>query len=127
MSKKLSEARIQYELKRLDYLKERMHAYQRTQKRKATIRLAVGSLLALIVSLSLAFLFVREIPAQNKDVVITIVSALSGAFFGSVISYYFGDSDNAQHVPPPDDSQMSTGLEDDEDATSSPPPGIQEP
>lgn len=95
MSAKMTQERLQYELRRLDLLERKIESTERQQRQRSIIRLFIGATLGVIVGWALYFLFTQEVPPGNRDVVIVIVSALSGAFFGSVISYYFGDSDNA--------------------------------
>ena len=93
-STKMTQERLQYELRRLDLLERKIESSERQQRQRSIIRLFIGTTLGVIVGWALYFLFTKEVPPGNRDVVIVIVSALSGAFFGSVISYYFGDSDS---------------------------------
>lgn len=82
-----------------EYLTTLMKLHAEEKKRKAIIRLILGLFLGVIVVASIAFLLLFSIPERNRDVVIVLVSGLSGAFFGSVISYYFGDSDSRLETP----------------------------
>ncbi len=108
---RMLELRLQYEQRRLEFLERKMDFYEKSQRRKAYIRMVLGVFLGCIVAISLAFLFQKEVPAGNREIIIALVSGLTGAFFGSVISYYFGDSDS--HVEPPpsmgDHESMASG------------------
>ncbi|MCA1799929.1 MAG: hypothetical protein LC687_00215 [Actinobacteria bacterium] len=95
---RLTELRFEYEQRRLEYLEKKMEFHEKSTRRKAYIRMALGVFLGGIVVSSLIFLFQKEVPPGNRDIIIALVSGLTGAFFGSVINYYFGDSDN--HAEP---------------------------
>lgn len=69
-------------------------------RRKSYIRIFIGTFLGIVVSACMLFLFTKEIPEGNKDVVIALVSGLTGAFFGSVVTFYFGDSDSRSESVP---------------------------
>jgi len=97
---KLLDLRIHYEMKRLEFLERKMDMYAQSTRRKSYIRIVFASILAVIVIGCMFFLFTRDIPSGNRDVVIALVSALTGAFFGSVINYYFGDSDKSLEPMP---------------------------
>lgn len=126
MKDKLSEARKQLELRRLDFFEHKMEMYEKSQRRKSVIRIIMGMFLGIIVTAAIAFLMWRPIPQENRDVVIVLVSGLSGAFFGSVISYYFGDSDNAVPQSPSfqEEGTGSSSSTEEEDFTSSESEGL---
>lgn len=112
---KMMEVRVQYELKRLEFIERKMDMFERSTKRKSYIRLVFASILSVIVIGCLWFLFTTEIPSGNRDVVIALVSALAGAFFGSVISYYFGDSDTNDGPVPSFEEKHELGNWDEEE------------
>jgi len=82
------------EVQRIEYQKKQLELHHKEQKRKGLIRLLIGAFLGTIVFVCIILLFSSEVPAGNRDVLIALVSGLTGAFFGSVVSYYFGDSDS---------------------------------
>jgi uncharacterized membrane protein YeaQ/YmgE (transglycosylase-associated protein family) len=82
------------ESQKIDYQKKQLELHHKEQKRKGLIRLLIGAFLGTIVFVCIIMLFRSEVPAGNRDVLIALVSGLTGAFFGSVVSYYFGDSDS---------------------------------
>ena len=95
----------EYELRKLDILEKRLELHEKSTKRKSIIRFLLGTLLGTMVAASIWSLFNRPIPIGNKDVLIALVSGMTGSFFGAVVSYYFGDSDNMPEqlpVEPPD-------------------------
>ena len=96
----LSQARIQFEIRRLEFLERQLELHEKAQHRKAITRVVLGLFLGFIVGSALLFLFLRSIPDGNRDVVIALVSGLTGAFFGTVINYYFGDSESRVEQPP---------------------------
>lgn len=89
---KATEEFIKYKLKLAE-----LHAQEKT--RKSFIRITLGLFLGSIVLYMVHFLLLREIPQGNREVVIALVNLLVGAFAGSVVSYYFGDSDSRIEIP----------------------------
>jgi len=94
------------ESQKIDYQKKQLELHHNEQKRKGLIRLIIGAFLGIIVFACIILLFWSEVPPGNRDVLIALVSGLTGAFFGSVVSYYFGDSDSRPdastfEIPPP--------------------------
>ena len=118
------------ESQRIEYQKKQLELHYKEQKRKGLIRLIIGAFLGIIVFVCIVMLFKSEVPAANRDVLIALVSGLTGAFFGSVISYYFGDSDNRPdagkfETPPPNfNKQTETHIEPE---AETPPVIIEEP
>ena len=118
------------ENQKIEYQKKQLELHHKEQKRKGLIRLLIGAFLGTIVFVCIVLLFKSEVPAGNRDVLIALVSGLTGAFFGSVVSYYFGDSDSRPDVgkfeaPPPDFSkQVEPEIEPE---TETPPVVIEEP
>jgi len=108
----MEDFKYQYEAKRLEFLERKMTLYEQSIRRRSYIRMVLGLFLGVIVAVALWFLFTKEVPSGNRDVVIAIVSGLSGAFFGSVISYYFGDSDKVMEMPPKMDEETFHGDDD---------------
>ncbi len=118
------------ESQKIEYQKKQLELHHKEQKRKGLIRLIIGAFLGLIVFICLVLLFKSEVPAGNRDVLIALVSGLTGAFFGSVVSYYFGDSDSRPdagkfEAPPPDFNKQTESLPEPEVET--PPVVIEEP
>lgn len=90
---------LELEKSKMDLYIQMLQLKETEARRKGYIRIFIGTFLGIIVSVCLFFLFTKEIPAGNKDVVIALVSGLTGAFFGSVVTYYFGDSDSRNDMP----------------------------
>ncbi len=120
------------ELKKIEFLEKQIEQYEKNLHRKSISRLVLGLFLGAIVSLSLYMLFTRSIPEGNRDVIIAMVSGLTGAFFGSVINYYFGDSESrTEQIPridsfslsssPPPSSSTSTSSKKDSNITKNEP------
>ena len=106
---------LEFERAKIDLYIEQLRLREKETKRKAFIRIFIGTFLGIIVLGCMLFLFMTEIPAGNRDVVIALVSGLTGAFFGSVVTYYFGDSDSRNDPPAtPSFSAPKPAIEDDD-------------
>jgi len=106
---------FELESQKIDYQKKQLELHHTEQKRKGLIRLLIGAFLGIIVFVCIVMLFRSEVPEGNRDVLIALVSGLTGAFFGSVVSYYFGDSDSRPdtgkfETPPPDFNKKSDSI-----------------
>ena len=97
---------LEYEKSRIQLHIKQLELREKETRRKSLIRIFIGTFLGLVVTGCMLFLFTTEIPSGNRDVVIALVSGLTGAFFGSVITYYFGDSDSRND--PPAEPKFST-------------------
>lgn len=92
MTEQLKQATLEYELKRLEY-------NEKQAKRKSTIRLIIASFMGGIVLYMLAKLFNTEVPPGNREVIYLLVGNATGAFFGTLLSFYFGDSEGKADFP----------------------------
>ena len=121
------------ETQRIEYMKKDLELHHKEMKRKALIRLAIGCFLGIVVFVCLFLLFTSEVPAGNRDVLISLVSGLTGAFFGSVVSYYFGDSDSRPdsktqfEVPAPDFSKYKEPKSPENSTSTEEVPKVEEP
>lgn len=66
---------------------------EKTRKRKTYFRAGIAIILGLIVFYMIAKLFSNDLPEGNREAVLLLTGSASGAFFGTLISYYFGDSE----------------------------------
>lgn len=105
--------------KKLDLVSLKMDLYEKNAKRRQFFRAVFGILLTVLVGFSLGFLLFTEIPEGNREVVISLVAGLNGAFFGTVMGYYFGDSDKSSDEVPQFREQFDDALEESEDLASS--------
>lgn len=101
--------------KKLDLVSLKMDLYEKNAKRRQFFRAVFGVMLTIMVAASLAFLLFTEIPEGNREVVISLVAGLNGAFFGTVMGYYFGDSDKSSDQVPQFREQFDDTLEESED------------
>jgi membrane protein DedA with SNARE-associated domain len=86
------EHRIKYQVQVMDY-------HEKQMRRKAIFRIIIGTVLGAIVLYMIRQLFGSTIPAENKDVVYLLVGNATGAFFGTMINFYFGDSEGRIDIP----------------------------
>jgi len=66
---------------------------EKQAKRKAMIRVIIALIMSAIVFYMIAMLFTSEVPQGNREVIYLLVGNATGAFFGTLISFYFGDSE----------------------------------
>lgn len=100
MSDRSEELKYEYRKLKLDFKRKKMELYEENSKRRVIIRAIFSGILTLIIIVSLVFLFTQEIPEDNSQLLGYIISGLTGAFFGTVMGYYFGDSDkHSDQVP----------------------------
>lgn len=60
------------------------------------VRLLIAGVFGLGFFLMLGFLMFVEIPQGNREVLITLLGAMAGSVT-TIIAFYFGDSDGAEH------------------------------
>lgn len=82
----------QYKLKVLEFNEKQAH-------RKSTIRIFIAIIMSSIVFYMIAMLFNSEVPTGNREVIYLLVGNATGAFFGTLISFYFGDSEGKSDLP----------------------------
>lgn len=61
---------------------------------KRSFWLGVG--IVVLVSIIVLLLFFKTIPADNKDVLNTVIGVVVGTGFGSVIGWFFGSSQSSK-------------------------------
>lgn len=93
----------------LEYQIHLMDLHEKQIKRKANFRIIIGTILGGIVIYMLDKLFNTEIPAGNREVIYLLVGNATGAFFGTMINFYFGDSEGRVDVPVPPLKTNSVG------------------
>jgi len=84
-----------YEEKYIEYLTKLIEYKEIQLKRKAMMRLYMGVFLGFIVSFMIYMLFISEIPNSNREVIYLLVGNATGVF-GTIINYYFGDSEGRE-------------------------------
>lgn len=66
--------------------------------RKWVVRMAVAGVFSIGFFAMLTLLALKEVPAGNRDVLITLLGALGGAVI-TIVSFYFGDSEGNSESP----------------------------
>jgi uncharacterized BrkB/YihY/UPF0761 family membrane protein len=65
-------------------------------RNRKDIRWRLGVIITVAFFAIVALLVYREMPAGNRELLLVVLGALVGAFT-TVVGFYFGDSDGAEH------------------------------
>jgi membrane protein DedA with SNARE-associated domain len=93
LAKALELKKLERDSKYYELQMQRNEMRMQEVKRRMFIRLVIAIFLAFVMTAAMWFLFTREIPERNRDVVVVLIGGLAGAFTGAVVNYYFGDSE----------------------------------
>jgi hypothetical protein len=108
---------LEYDKAYMDYQIKLMELHEIQIKRKSKLRTIIGILLSIVVFFMIYMLFVTEVPAGNREVIYLLVGNATGAFFGTLINFYFGDSEgrmeNSQS-PPSSSPQSKSEIQESE-------------
>lgn len=70
----------------------RLRADMERDRRHGRARIIIAAMIGLLVGYAWFTLFNRPVPEGNRDVLIALVSSVTGALI-TIVAFYFGDSD----------------------------------
>lgn len=75
--------------------RERLRLRSAEKRRRARARLIIAVIVVALVVVGFGWLFIHEIPAGNRDVLQTLLGAITGSML-TIVAYYFGDSEHTE-------------------------------
>lgn len=72
--------------------RRRLEFQERKDRRHGRARLIIALFVGFLVAYAWFRLFMHDIPEGNKEVLIALVSAVTGSLM-TIVAFYFGDSD----------------------------------
>lgn len=76
--------------------REKLRLEVQHKKRRSVIRMVIAALMIAVIAFGFAFLLLHEIPGENRDVLNTLLGALTGSLL-TIVAFYFGDSEGNEH------------------------------
>lgn len=73
--------------------RRRLEFQERKDRRHGRARLIIALFVGFLVAYAWFRLFMHDIPEGNKEVLIALVSAVTGSLL-TIVAFYFGDSDS---------------------------------
>jgi hypothetical protein len=65
------------------------------KRRRSYARLLIAMLMIALIVVGFGWLLITEIPAGNRDVLTTLLGAITGSVL-TIVAYYFGDSEHSE-------------------------------
>lgn len=65
------------------------------KRRRSYARLLIAVLMIALIVVGFGWLLITEIPPGNRDVLTTLLGAITGSVL-TIVAYYFGDSEHSE-------------------------------
>ena len=75
--------------------REKLRIRAAEKRRRARARLIIAVIMVSLVVIGFGWLFIHEVPAGNRDVLQTLLGAITGSVL-TIVAYYFGDSEHTE-------------------------------